>query len=72
MTIYNLTVKQAEILEHIKTFIETNRHSPTIREIAVLADISAPTCYVHLQHLKHKGAIGSSEGRPRTIIVLID
>ena len=63
-----MTEREKEILEIIKTFIEKNGYSPTIREICSIANIkSTASAHAHIQKLKAKGYITSGVDMPRSI-----
>ena len=63
-----MTEREKEILEIIKTFIEKNGYSPTIREICSIANIkSTAAAHAQIQKLKAKGYITSGVDMPRSI-----
>lgn len=60
--------KQKEILEIIKTFIEENGYSPTVREISRLANIkSTSSVHRYIKKLKADGYITNGAELPRSI-----
>ena len=66
-----LTEKQRGILESIVNYIETNKISPTIRELCSINKLkSTGTVQDHLQKLKSKGYITYIEHSGRSIVVL--
>ena len=68
---HRLTDKQREILDNIKSFINKNGYSPSIREICKIANLNSPaTMYAHLNNLKEKGYISWIDGKARTIRVM--
>lgn len=64
-----ITERQNEILVFIKDFIQQKNYSPSIREIAVHFQISAPAVQCHKLALKKKGYLGSQFRKARTITV---
>lgn len=68
----SLTDRQAEVLEYIRTFIESNNYAPTIREIAAEFSCTVNGAMCHLRALRHKGAIDWTERTSRSIVVLED
>lgn len=63
-----LTKKQENILYIISNYIEEEHISPTVREIADIADIkSVATVHQYLKQLEQKGAIKRELGSPRSI-----
>jgi repressor LexA len=65
-----ITVKQLKVLNFIKTFIEENSYSPSIREIADNFSISAKGAQDNVNALRRKGYIRSEYRKPRTIAVI--
>ena len=66
-----LTIKQKEIYDIIKKYIEDNGYSPTVREIAKIADLNSPaTIQQHIKNLKDKGYINYIEKKSRTIRII--
>ena len=60
--------KQKEILEIIKTFINENGYSPTVREICRLSGLSSTSSvHNHIKRLKDKGYLTSGGYMPRSI-----
>ena len=65
-----MSEKQKEILEIIKTFINKNGYSPTIREICKLANIkSTAAVHAHIKKLKAEGHITTGVDIPRSIVL---
>lgn len=57
-----------EILSFIKTFIDKNGYSPSVREIADGLDIkSTSTVQFHIEKLEKLGVIIKEKGIPRTL-----
>lgn len=52
-----LTPKQAETLNFIRAFQETNGYSPSIAEIAEAANISKTSAFMRVKRLEQRGAI---------------
>lgn len=66
-----LTEKQKQILNIIKNYIDTEKISPTIREIAKIAGLSSTaTVSAYIEKLEDKGYIGRLENCPRSIRVI--
>lgn len=60
--------KEKEILDIIKTFINENGYSPTVREICRLSGLrSTSSVHGHIKRLKAKGHLTSMVERPRSI-----
>lgn len=60
--------KEKEILDIIKTFINENGYSPTVREICCLSGLrSTSSVHGHIKRLKAKGHLTSMVERPRSI-----
>lgn len=63
-----MTEREQEILEIIKTFINENGYSPTVREICRIANIkSTASVHGHIKRLKAKGHITNGVDMPRSI-----
>ena len=63
-----MSEREKEILEIIKTFINENGYSPTIREICRIANIkSTASVHGHIKRLKAKGHITNGVDMPRSI-----
>ncbi len=67
-----LTIRQKEVLEYIKTYIRTYRYPPTVREVADHLKVSVKGAYDHLKALQKKQAIKCNLNRSRAIKVLGD
>lgn len=65
-----LTVKQQEVYDFIKKYINNQGYSPTIREIAYIFDKSVGTIHPMLKRLQKKGFIDFEEGKSRTLKIL--
>ncbi|BDH46420.1 LexA family transcriptional regulator [Salmonella enterica subsp. enterica serovar Choleraesuis] len=65
-----LTPRQAEVLQHITSFIDANGYPPTIQELTAMVGCrSQNTVFIHLRSLHRKGAIVHSRGISRGITV---
>jgi len=63
-----LTAKQRQILEIIRSFIQEQGQSPTVREVAEIAGLrSSCTVQKHLEALERKGYIKKSHYKYRSI-----
>ena len=67
-----LTKRQQEILDFIKTFMVKHGFPPTIREIGEALDISSPaTIHAHLKNLEARGVIKRNDTKNRAIELLV-
>lgn len=65
-----MSEKQKEILEIIKTFINENGYSPTVREICALSGLrSTSSVHQYIKRLKAKGHLTCMVERPRSIVL---
>lgn len=63
-----MSEREKEVLEVIKTFINENGYSPTVREICCLSGLrSTSSVHGHIKRLKAKGHLTSMVERPRSI-----
>ena len=67
----NLTYKQKLLVEIIKTYQRDNGYPPTIRELSEITGKCPSTIFNRLIVLERKGAIKTTAGRLRSIVVLI-
>lgn len=66
-----LTEKQSDVFEYIKSFIRENHYPPTVREIGFGVNLkSSSTVHAHLRQLKIKGYITWKEDNTRTITII--
>ena len=65
-----LTKRQGEILDFIRSFIRKHKYPPTIREIASSFEISVKGAYDHVKALEKKRQIRCDLGRSRAIEIL--
>ena len=69
----NLTKRQNEILDYIKSYILKYGYPPTVREIGASLGVSSPaTIHAHLENLEEKGVIRRKETKNRAIELLVD
>lgn len=68
----DLTKRQSEVLEFIRTFIESHKYPPTIREIAQNFEISVKGAYDHVKALEKKNVISCDTNRSRAIEICSD
>ncbi len=61
-----LTIRQTEVLDFIKNFIELNSYAPSVRDIAASFSITAKAAHDHLKALEKKGKIHSQSGISRS------
>ncbi len=63
-----LTRRQEQVLEFIRESVRVNGYPPTVREICVGLDLSAPsTVHVHLANLERLGHIRRDPTKPRAL-----
>ena len=63
-----LTRRQEQVLEFIRESVRANGYPPTVREICVGLDLSAPsTVHVHLANLERLGFIRRDPTKPRAL-----
>jgi repressor LexA len=65
-----LTLRQQEVLDFLKDYIEKNSYPPTVRETAKAFSISVKGAYDHIKALEKKGFIRLQENRSRAMEVL--
>ena len=64
----DLTSAQSELLEWIKDYFNTFKHSPTIRQMMLGMNLKSPApIQSRLKHLQKKGFISWQEGKARTL-----
>lgn len=65
-----LTKRQNEVLEYLKSYIEKYGYAPCVRDICVALDLkSTSTAHAHLTKLERKGYISRDPAKPRTIMI---
>ena len=63
-----LTPRQEQVLEFIRESVRVNGYPPTVREICVALELSAPsTVHVHLANLERLGLIKRDPTKPRAL-----
>lgn len=68
-----LTDRQKEILDYIKSFIVSHGYPPTVREIGEALGLSSPaTTYTHINNLADKGFIRKNGSKNRAIELLVE
>ncbi|MFA5467733.1 MAG: transcriptional repressor LexA [Sphaerochaetaceae bacterium] len=65
-----LTLKQTEVLDFIKDYIEKNSYAPAVRDIASHFKFTVKAAHDHLKALERKGVIRSSQGISRSTEVI--
>lgn len=66
----NLTKRQFEVLEYLKSYIDDNGYAPCVRDICLALDLkSTSTAHAHLTKLERKGYISRDPAKPRTIMI---
>jgi repressor LexA len=69
----NLTKRQSEIFEFIKTQIDKTGYPPTVREIGEAIGLHSPsTVHAHLAKLENSGVLRRDPSKPRAIEILVD
>ena len=67
----NLTQAQNELFEWIKSYMQDNRHSPSIRQMMQAMGLKSPApIQSRLKHLQEKGYISWQEGKARTMQIV--
>lgn len=65
-----LTYKQKLLVEIIKNYREENGYSPTIRELCDITGKGRSTIFKRLMVLEDRGAITTTNGKARSIVVI--
>lgn len=65
-----LTCKQKLLVEIIKNYREENGYSPTIRELCDITGKGRSTIFKRLMVLEDRGAITTTNGKARSIVVI--
>ncbi len=69
----NLTTRQKEVLDFVKSYIVSHGYPPTVREIGAALDVSSPaTIHAHLKNLEKKGIIRKDDSKNRAIELLVE
>ncbi len=67
-----LTKRQNDVLNFVKSYIVSHGYPPTVREIGKALDISSPaTVHAHLNNLANKGIIKKDSSKNRAIELLV-
>lgn len=67
-----LTNRQKDVLNYVKSYIVSHGYPPTVREIGKALDISSPaTIHAHLKNLEKKGIIRKDGSKNRAIELLV-
>ena len=71
--INNLTKRQQEIFEYVKTYAREHGYPPTVRDIGKAIGLtSSSTVHAHLANLEKLGVLKRDPTKPRAIEVLVD
>ena len=66
----NLTKRQEDVLDYVKSYIASHGYPPTVREIGKALGVNSPaTIQAHLEGLEEKGFIRKEGTKNRTIEV---
>ena len=66
----DLTRRQFEVLEYLKSYIDDNGYAPCVRDICLALNLkSTSTAHAHLTKLERKGYISRDPAKPRTIMI---
>ena len=69
----NLTKRQEDVLDYVKSYIASHGYPPTVREIGKAIGVNSPaTVQAHLECLEEKGFIRKEGTKNRTIEVLVN
>lgn len=68
----SLTLKQKILVETIKEYQKEKGYTPTIKELCEITGKCQSTIFERLMILEKKGAIETTSGKARSIVVLID
>jgi repressor LexA len=67
----NLTIAQQQLYDWIKEYINTNNHSPSIREMMIAMNLRSPApIQSRLERIRAKGYLDWTEGQARTIRIV--
>lgn len=68
-----LTRRQSEVLDFIKSYMVSHGYPPTIREIGSSIGVSSPaTIHAHLTNLEQKGYIRKQDSKNRALELLVE
>src|SRR5215213_5045157 len=69
----NLTKRQQEIFEYVKTYARDHGYPPTVRDIGrAIGLTSSSTVHAHLANLERLGVLRRDPTKPRAMEVLVD
>ena len=69
----NLTKRQREIFDYVKTYAREHGYPPTVRDIGKAIGLtSSSTVHAHLANLEKLGVLKRDPTKPRAIEVLVD
>jgi len=69
----NLTSRQKDVLDYVKSYIVSHGYPPTVREIGTALGINSPaTIHAHLKNLEKKGIIRKDNSKNRAIELLVE
>ena len=69
----NLTKRQREIFDYVKSYGEQHGYPPTVRDIGKAIGLtSSSTVHAHLANLEKLGMLRRDPTKPRAIEVLVD
>ena len=69
----NLTKRQQEIFEYVKTYVREHGYPPTVRDIGKAIGLtSSSTVHAHLANLEKLGVLKRDPTKPRALEVLVD
>lgn len=69
----NLTSRQKDVLDYVKSYIVSHGYPPTVREIGSALGINSPaTIHAHLKNLEKKGIIRKDNSKNRAIELLVE
>ena len=69
----NLTNRQKDVLDYVKSYIVSHGYPPTVREIGSALGINSPaTIHAHLKNLEKKGIIRKDNSKNRAIELLVE
>ncbi|MCL1873089.1 MAG: transcriptional repressor LexA [Clostridiales bacterium] len=71
MTYWDLSKRQATILDFIKKEIRAKGYPPSVREIALACGLNSPsTVHAHLNTLEERGYLRRDQSKPRALEIL--
>lgn len=67
-----LTKRQAEVLEFVKSFVDSRKFPPTFREVSEHFGMSVRAAYEHIKALEKKGVLRCDRNRSRAFEIVQD